>query len=121
MKAMKAMKNQTLDSIKQFAIEALRLAYGYCCVAVGDHIAVLNSGNDPEDVRVKIWDATVPPTVVQVESHAAFLYDTYCRAVGGVAHDGALLPDWKTFRADPSKQKQSDAWIRVGLDSIESR
>ena len=45
--------------------------------------------------------------------NAALLYDAYCKAVGGVAFNGDPLPDWEAFRADPSKQKQSDAWIEV--------
>ncbi len=45
--------------------------------------------------------------------NAGLLYDAYCAAVGGVAFNGDPLPDWQTFRADPAKQKQSDAWIAV--------
>jgi hypothetical protein len=46
--------------------------------------------------------------------NAGLLYDAYCAAVGGVAFNGDPLPDWKTFRADPAKQKQVEAWIAVG-------
>ena len=35
---------------------------------------------------------------------AGVLYEEYCAAVGGKA-----LPDWETFRADPTKKKQFDA------------
>lgn len=49
------------------------------------------------------------------EQHAAQLYTTYCAAVGGVASDGARLPDWATFAADPTKTKQADAWRAVAL------
>lgn len=41
---------------------------------------------------------------------AEILYDTYCKAVGGVAFNGDPLPGWKEFRADPKKTKQADAW-----------
>lgn len=46
--------------------------------------------------------------------NAGLLYDAYCKAVGGVAFNGDPLPDWDTFRADPAKQKQVDAWLAVG-------
>lgn len=42
---------------------------------------------------------------------AGELYTVYCREVGGKAFTGDPLPDWKTFRADPAKTKQSDAWV----------
>jgi hypothetical protein len=44
---------------------------------------------------------------------AAALYEEYCRAVGGFAFNGDPLPSWQKFRDDPSKLKQSDAWIAV--------
>lgn len=47
------------------------------------------------------------------ESIAHILYTTYCEAVGGKAFNGDPLPTWKEFRADPSKQLQSDAWMAV--------
>ncbi len=47
------------------------------------------------------------------ETLAGHLYEEYCDAVGGVAFNGEPLPKWKEFRADPSKQKQSDGWIAV--------
>lgn|SRR5678815_2461117 len=47
------------------------------------------------------------------EEIAGDLYETYCVAVGGKAFNGDPLPGWKVFRADPSKQKQSDAWVAV--------
>lgn len=46
--------------------------------------------------------------------NAGLLYDTYCTTVGGVALNGDPLPDWQTFRADPGKQKQVEAWLAVG-------
>lgn len=52
-------------------------------------------------------------TIVTPEILASELYEAYCIAVGGKAFNGDALPDWKTFRADPYKQKQSDAWLVV--------
>lgn len=46
-----------------------------------------------------------------IEGIANELYTTYCAAVGGKAFNGDPLPDWPTFRRDPKKSKQSDAWI----------
>jgi hypothetical protein len=53
------------------------------------------------------------------ERLAGLLYGRYCSSVGGKAFNGAPLPDWKTFRADPSKQIQSNAWIDVANEAIE--
>ena len=39
------------------------------------------------------------------------LYTAYCAAVGGVAFNGDLLPNWDTFVADLTKTKQSEAWL----------
>lgn len=47
------------------------------------------------------------------ERIAGELYEAYSVAVGGKAWNGDPLPDWKTFRADPAKRKQSDAWVKV--------
>ncbi len=44
---------------------------------------------------------------------AGHLYEIYCTAVGGKAFNGVPLPAWDQFRADPAKQKQSDAWLTV--------
>lgn len=41
------------------------------------------------------------------------LYTRYCEEVGGRAYDGKPLPDWRTFRADTAKRRQSDAWVAV--------
>jgi hypothetical protein len=56
-----------------------------------------------------------------LEQFAGTLYETYCRAVGGKAFNGDLLPNWETFRADPSKKTQSDAWIEVARTALETR
>lgn len=46
------------------------------------------------------------------------LYDEYNERVGGVAYNGDVLPTWGDFRADPNKQKQSDAWVCVAIRAI---
>ena len=52
------------------------------------------------------------------EELAGILYEEYCKAVGGKAFNGDPLPNWVTFRNDPNKQKQSDAWIAVAEVAI---
>ena len=47
----------------------------------------------------------------EVEFLAEQIYTAYCEGVGGVAFNGDKLPDWKTFRSDPAKQKQANAWV----------
>lgn len=49
--------------------------------------------------------------MINSEVVAKLMYTVYCETVGGKAFNGDDLPDWNTFRNDPSKQKQSDAWI----------
>jgi hypothetical protein len=44
------------------------------------------------------------------------LYETYCANVGGQAFNGDPLPNWNDFRADPSKQTQSDAWVQTARE-----
>lgn len=46
--------------------------------------------------------------------YAKQAYETYNKAVGGVAFNGDPLPSWDEFAADESKQKQVGAWIAVG-------
>lgn len=48
-----------------------------------------------------------------IERIAGNLYEEYCKQVGGKAFNGDPLPGWEAFRADPAKQKQSDAWVAV--------
>lgn len=52
-----------------------------------------------------------------IEQAAGKLYETYCTSVGGKAFNGIALPSWETFRADPSKKKQSDAWVDVAISA----
>ena len=54
----------------------------------------------------------------EVDQVASVLYEAYCEAVGGKAFNGDPLPDWRTFRADTSKQTQSDAWCVVAITAI---
>jgi len=53
------------------------------------------------------------------EKIAGSLYETYCQEVGGKAFNGDALPIWANFRADPTKQKQSDAWVAVARKALE--
>jgi len=46
------------------------------------------------------------------------LYETYCKAVGGVAFNNDPLPSWEDFIADENKQKQAQAWILVAKTAI---
>ncbi len=55
----------------------------------------------------------------EIEEIAGRLYERYCAAVGGKAFNNDPLPDWKTFRADVTKKKQSDAWIDVAKAALE--
>ena len=48
-----------------------------------------------------------------MEKLAGIMYTVYCKAVGGKAFNGDPLPGWEEFRADDSKQKQSDAWVET--------
>jgi len=48
------------------------------------------------------------PDIIKIANH---LYTNYCIAVGGVAFNGDVLPDWETFSKDSNKKKQADAWI----------
>ncbi len=54
------------------------------------------------------------------EELAEDLYETYCAAVGGVAFNGDKLPSWGEFVADPTKQKQVEAWRRVAFQAERS-
>lgn len=55
------------------------------------------------------------------EELAGRLYAVYCESVGGKAFNGDALPTWQRFRADPTKRKQSDAWVRVAAEAIQWR
>lgn len=55
-----------------------------------------------------------------METLAGQLYEAYCEAVGGKAFNGDPLPKWEQFRADPSKKKQSDAWVKVAETASEA-
>lgn len=52
------------------------------------------------------------------EKIANRLYTIYCAAVGGVAFNGDPLPTWDEFSADPSKEKQANAWRAVAEASV---
>ena len=57
-------------------------------------------------------------TPADIELIAGQLYEAYCEAVGGRAFNGDQLPDWKTFRADPDKNRQSDAWVLTAQKAV---
>lgn len=57
---------------------------------------------------------------MNTEKLAGILYETYCRKVGGKAFNGDPLPDWNTFRGDPAKTKQSDAWVATAAIAQET-
>lgn len=57
--------------------------------------------------------------MIDPETIAKELYETYCEAVGGKAFNGDPLPDWQAFRSDPSKTKQSDAWVATAQKALE--
>lgn len=52
------------------------------------------------------------------EELAGLIYSIYCEEVGGKAFNGDPLPDWKTFSADPAKEKQSKAWIKAAAVAL---
>lgn len=47
------------------------------------------------------------------------LYTAYCQSVGGKAFNGDPLPNWETFVNDPTKEKQSKAWLDVADAAID--
>lgn len=53
------------------------------------------------------------------ETVAEAIYEAYCAAVGGVAFNGDILPNWATFVSDPSKKKQADAWLAAAERAIQ--
>jgi len=57
--------------------------------------------------------------MINKEIVAEELYTAYCKAVGGLAFNGDPLPDWKTFAADVTKKKQSDAWLAAAERAME--
>lgn len=56
--------------------------------------------------------------MLDIETIAGRLYETYCAAVGGKAFNGDTLPTWEVFRADPTKQKQSEAWVAAAHAAV---
>mgnify|MGYP001570328487 FL=1 len=57
--------------------------------------------------------------MIDEEYIADELYSEYCKEVGGKAFNGDALPSWEEFKADPSKEKQFEAWIAVANRAIE--
>lgn len=54
------MKNKHLDSIKQSIVQNLNKTYGYCGLADGPNIAIINSGNGPDNFVITIEDRVEP-------------------------------------------------------------
>lgn len=52
-----------------------------------------------------------------VQECAEKMYDGYCEAVGGKAFNGDPLPPAVEFFADPTKTKQSNAWLAAAAIS----
>lgn len=78
----------------------------------------------PEDIKEEIEAEETKP-VADIPTHESLcetlakeLYTVYCEQVGGYAFNGDLLPTWEAFRADPSKSKQSDAWVVVASKAM---
>lgn len=57
--------------------------------------------------------------MINRESVAKDLYETYCAAVGGVAFNRDPLPKWDEFRNDEKKQKQAEAWLATADRAME--
>lgn len=55
------MNNRILEDIKRYAVNRLNQEYGYCGVADGADFAMLNSGDDSEDIKIKIECAECGP------------------------------------------------------------
>ena len=49
-----ALDNKVLEDIKNYAIQRLNAAYGYCGVAEGESMAMLNSGIGSDEIRINI-------------------------------------------------------------------
>jgi hypothetical protein len=50
---------------------------------------------------------------------AEHLYTVYCQSVGGKAFNGDPLPSWGEFVTDPTKEKQSKAWLDTADAAID--
>ena len=70
----------------------------------------------PLDKELSATDKEYIATVA--DALAAKLYARYCEAVGGKAFNNDPLPTWEVFKADPNKQKQSQAWLRVAEEAM---
>jgi hypothetical protein len=48
------MDNRVLEDIKCYALQRLQREYGYCGIAESDEFAMLNSGEDGEQITIKL-------------------------------------------------------------------
>lgn len=76
-------------------------------------LQIENCSASQEQTQASISASELSSALSDYEAIAGRAYAAYCAAVGGKAFNGDPLPDWKTFRADPAKRKQSDAWVEA--------
>ena len=57
--------------------------------------------------------------MIDQETLARKMYDSYCEAVGGKAFNGDTLPNSEEFFSDTAKEKQSNAWRVAAKAAIE--
>jgi hypothetical protein len=50
---------------------------------------------------------------------AELMWKAYCRAVGGKAFNGEILPTWQMMVNDPSKKLQVEGWLSAADAAIE--
>lgn len=81
----------------------------------GDESArgVLNAMKDRMIQREEWWRRELAARATSWDL-TAYLYQTYCEKVGGVAFNGDKLPTWEEFEADPAKQKSAAGWLGIG-------
>ena len=53
------------------------------------------------------------------EELAHLMYDEYCKAVGGKAFNGDVLPHSEEFFIDDTKTRQADAWRAAASAAID--
>lgn len=51
--------------------------------------------------------------MIDLDALAGLFYTSWWKEVGGTLSGGDDIPTWETFRNDPKKSTQSNAWIEV--------
>lgn len=88
-------------------------------VAAGHHVSIATFTHGGAETLHVDGEALLPRCDnARIEALAGLMYERYCTAVGGKAHDGGDLPSWEVFRADPKKKVQSDAWITAAQAAV---